>query len=497
VELTTTHPDVEILQSTATYPEVRPHLAGGTLVDEDGTDDPFVIRLQGSPSPNETAVFDLSITGTGWVPDDAYCDSRGFESRLSVPLNRDLGFPLLSYSFEDGTTQGFDSEAAHGTGDLDECSSSTYSNGWQGASTDRAHSGQYSLRYGNGNNYGTYEDGGLFTPPLNVPSGGGALGFYLWMETHPLTERLTGDGLVIEVRPVGETIWEYLPRVNYNINLDSQGCGLQGDGRFPFGVAALVDLLGGDGEGDVIEGDTFDRQYIADLAAYAGQQVQVRFRFGADQWAPSTGSAGVYLDTVSFHGPFIIDTWSAAAPTNLQGSDAQCPVSFDLTWDAVAGASNYNIYRSETSCTDANQSNTLYDTASGTTYSDPAAIGGVQYYYAVAAADPVAGCSAERSCIPGACPSCAPPPVPTGLLVDKSGSDAVLTWDDPGGAMTWNVYREIFPNRSSWTSPLAPGVTDGDIGTPGIQYTDVDALSDPDSYFYLVTAMTNCGESAL
>jgi hypothetical protein len=86
---------------------------------------------------------------------------------------------------------------------------------------------------------------------------------------------------------------------------------------------------------------------------------------------------------------------------------------------------------------------------------------------------------------------------PTNLMVDKDVNDVVLTWDDPlASGWTWNVYRDGGPDPSLWGDPHEGGVTDGDLGTPGIQWTDIDAISGS-TYYYLVTAVNECGETPL
>jgi hypothetical protein len=94
--------------------------------------------------------------------------------------------------------------------------------------------------------------------------------------------------------------------------------------------------------------------------------------------------------------------------------------------------------------------------------------------------------------------ACDAPGDPTHLMLDKTPSDVLLTWDDPAEAgWTWNVYRDTDPNPANWTDPHATDVTDEDPGTEGIQYTDTGAASTSATYFYLVTAVNECGESPL
>lgn len=86
---------------------------------------------------------------------------------------------------------------------------------------------------------------------------------------------------------------------------------------------------------------------------------------------------------------------------------------------------------------------------------------------------------------------------PAHLLVDEDGVDVVLTWDDPAQpAWTFNVYREVSPDTSTWGAPHATGVTDADATAPGIQHRDAGAVSGG-TWYYLVSAVNVCGETPI
>ena len=224
----------------------------------------------------------------------------------------------------------------------------------------------------------------------------------------------------------------------------------------------------------------------------------MRFRFGShDSTDPGSHGTGTWIDTVAIHDPFVSDTWSGAGPQGLQGSDAACPTSFDLSWDAVAGSGDYEIFRSEVSCADALAALTAYDTSPVTSYSDSAAVEGTTYFYAVGGTEAASGCPTVRTCIQGACAACVAPPSPSGLLLGRVADDVKLTWSGSGaGGASWNVYRDTAPDPSTWGGPLATSVADEDLGTPGIQYTDVGGIPAGTLQHYLITEVT-CSESPL
>lgn len=87
---------------------------------------------------------------------------------------------------------------------------------------------------------------------------------------------------------------------------------------------------------------------------------------------------------------------------------------------------------------------------------------------------------------------------PANLMLDKSPSDVLMSWDDPADPeLTWNVYRDPSPDPSAWQDAHESGVTDEDGATPGIQHADEGAASDGATWFYLVTANNVCGETPL
>jgi thermitase len=493
VVLSTTSPEVEILDDTTHYGTIIPF--DTAYPDADGVDDPFRIRVHAGAATNGSLPFSVTISGRGWESDVASCQAGGSDPSFSIRANRDLGPQVVQWSFDAGTNQGFTHAVAHGTGNLSECTKlfGSWRDSWNtNPVTDRSHSGSYSMRLGTGTTYSADQDAGLVTPSFTVPAGGGAIGFYMWMSSELASSRFAWDGMIVEAKRPADPKWTFLADATYNTDQNQTACDALGP--FPFGTTEVVDMLGGDGSGTLTTGDTFDREHLANLSDFAGSQIQVRFRFGADNAVQGTGT---WVDTVTVYGAYTADAWPGGAPAGLQGTDANCPASFELSWNAVPGAGGYRIYRSTTSCQDALERVDVYGSSATPGFSDSGATQDVQYYYAVEATEAGPGCPTERSCTAGGC-FCAAPLDPTGLGLEKSGADGLLTWDDPSNpSLTWNVYRDTQRDPSLWGPPHASGVTDQDPGQPGIQYRDVGALDAPDSHYYKVTAVNACGESPL
>jgi hypothetical protein len=93
---------------------------------------------------------------------------------------------------------------------------------------------------------------------------------------------------------------------------------------------------------------------------------------------------------------------------------------------------------------------------------------------------------------------CPGPSDPANLRADRSAGDVLLTWDDPGSPGTsFSVFRDPQPDSSLWGAPIAAWVGDADPSEPGIQYRDTGAASSESNFYYLVTAVNECGETPL
>jgi len=445
--------------------------------------------------------FDVAVSGLGFQSDELRClNESGLASGFSMIANRDLGPSVQSWDFDTGSPMQFKGVAAHGdgfpSGDLSECGD-TWANEWGAFPvTDRAHSGSYSMRLGSGTAYSPSLDAALRSPFLTVPAGGGAISFFTWMDAFISSSSRTWDGMVIEAKRTADTDWTFLADATYNSKQIQTICPATTT-KVPFGHVERVAMLAGDGSGSGETGDEFDAQHLANLSQFAGEQIQVRWRFASHNTTdPSTHGSGAWIDTVALHDPFVADAWPGTGPQNLLGSDAACSTSFDLSWDVVAGAGGYQIFRSESSCADALASLSAYDTTAVTTYSDAGVVDNVPYYYAVAGTEAVNGCPTVRSCVPGGC-LCATPPDPSGLILDRSADDVLMSWSGSSDVgPTWNIYRNSAKDPANWGAPLAAGVVDEDSGTTGVQYTDVGGIGAAPLSYYLVTEVT-CAESPL
>jgi outer membrane protein assembly factor BamB len=181
----------------------------------------------------------------------------------------------------------------------------------------------------------------------------------------------------------------------------------------------------------------------------------------------------------------VIDCLPPAPPAGLLASSPGAN-RIDVSWNPVAGASTYGVFRATTS----GGPFTPIASVSGTSYVDLSVSAGTTYYYTVTAIN-ATGCesapSGEASAL--ATGDCIVPPTFSGLgsVVSSGTSCAVdLSWSSaatgcPGTPITYSVYR-------SAVSGFTPGPTNLlDACVTGTSYQDANVAS-ATIYYYVVRA---------
>ncbi|MFF3562121.1 PA14 domain-containing protein [Streptomyces sp. NPDC002574] len=186
-----------------------------------------------------------------------------------------------------------------------------------------------------------------------------------------------------------------------------------------------------------------------------------------------------------------IDEQAPATPTGLKVVATADGRGYALTWNAIADAVKYQVYRA----TSATGPWTPLGTPPGASYTDSTAASRTTYVYAVTAVD-AAGNSSGRSTTAGAAPLVIRPVAPRDLaatpLVNLLG--VTLTWSLPAAqdVGTYTVYR-------STTSPVDPATAtrvtctvdhEGNLGADPARYSCTDnnaSLRRGVTYHYVVT----------
>ncbi|MDB6017825.1 MAG: Fibronectin type domain protein [Pedosphaera sp.] len=176
----------------------------------------------------------------------------------------------------------------------------------------------------------------------------------------------------------------------------------------------------------------------------------------------------VYGDVVGYLPP-------PDAPTGLAATAGVNAVS--LSWNAVSGASSYNVLRG----TSTGVYTVTNNVASNTNY-DNTAVGGTTYFYVVQAVN-ATGPGASSSEV-SATPTIALPGIPIGLAAVGTNGAVNLSWSAATGAASYNVKR----STSSGTEVTVANVA-------GNSYSD-SAVVNGTQYFYKVSSTNSAGESA-
>jgi subtilisin family serine protease/fibronectin type 3 domain-containing protein len=215
---------------------------------------------------------------------------------------------------------------------------------------------------------------------------------------------------------------------------------------------------------------------------------------GGTSFSDTTGAAGtVYYyfvtagNSCGTSAPSASDTGyrntdTTAAPLNVAATDGTSCTQISVSWDAVAGATSYQIWRSTS-----NDSGTATQIAtdSNSPYGDGTPIAGTTYYYWVKAVGACgtsgfsngdAGTRAASTVLP-----------PTGVTASDATSCAAVTvsWTASAGATGYQIWRST-TNSSATATQIAT-----DSASP---YDDTTAAQGT-TYYYWVKATDACGAS--
>ncbi|HJV34105.1 fibronectin type III domain-containing protein [Geomonas sp.] len=173
-----------------------------------------------------------------------------------------------------------------------------------------------------------------------------------------------------------------------------------------------------------------------------------------------------------------------AAPTGVTATGGANQAT--ISWQAVSGATSYNVYYSTTSGV---------TTTSGTRkagVSSPYVLTGLSagttYYVVVTAANAVgeSAASAQASATTNAPPP-AIPAAPTGVTATGGTNQVTVSWPAVSGATSYNLYWSTKTGVTTTSGTKISGAT-----SPYLQT----GLAAGTSYYYVVTAVNSSGESA-
>jgi polygalacturonase len=165
----------------------------------------------------------------------------------------------------------------------------------------------------------------------------------------------------------------------------------------------------------------------------AGTNILLTYRGTLSGALPTLGTTpgGVYAYTFDTNTTgqvrLVVALSVPAAPTNFTAAGTNLLI--NLKWNAVSGATSYNLKRGTAS---GGPYPTVYGGLTVTNYSDAAVINAVMYYYVVTA---VAGSESTNSLQAGAVPL--PSSVPTNIVVQAGSGQLQLSW--PQDHLGWRL----------------------------------------------------------
>ncbi|HEX6882428.1 MAG TPA: S8 family serine peptidase [Planctomycetota bacterium] len=176
------------------------------------------------------------------------------------------------------------------------------------------------------------------------------------------------------------------------------------------------------------------------------------------------------------------DASTTPAPTGVLASDGTSCTTVTVSWNAVAAATSYQIWRNTVN-NSATASQIASDSASP--YDDTTAAAGTTYFYWVRAVGPC-GVSGFSNSDSGARGSGSAPPAPSRVRATDGACNAVtVTWRAASGATGYQIWRGTSTNSASAVQ----------IGTSStLSFVDTTAFPGA-QYYYWAKATNSCGTS--
>jgi outer membrane protein assembly factor BamB len=204
---------------------------------------------------------------------------------------------------------------------------------------------------------------------------------------------------------------------------------------------------------------------------------------GIATMAPIPGAANGSGFVVAGFSYVPVTVTTTVSPTNVKAVPGNEQVT--LSWDAVAGATSYNIYWSTTAANATMSAGTKIANVTSP-FVHMGLTNDTTYYYVVTAVGP--GGESQESLQVASAPVASV--IPGAAVAAAFGNGQVtVSWTGVPGAISYNIYR----STTAANATMSAGTKIADVTSP---YVDT-GLTNGTAYYYLVTAVTNGGENPL
>ncbi len=237
---------------------------------------------------------------------------------------------------------------------------------------------------------------------------------------------------------------------------------------------------------------TYDIGYYCDTASGSSGSPVIA---DSDDYAIALHHCGSCMNSATPIDDIIADLGSNLPPCAVPGgcSPPSAPSGLTITgncnqvglsWNSVSGASGYNVYRYQGTCTGASW--TKIGTTTSTTYTDLNVASGTTYAYVVRAYAGTDTCeSGNSNCVSITVQST--PQAPAAPTVTDACNGLQVSWSSATGATSYNVYRRSGGCGNTGWSQIATGIT-------GTSWTDTGATLGS-TYGYYIEAVNSCGSA--
>ncbi len=94
-------------------------------------------------------------------------------------------------------------------------------------------------------------------------------------------------------------------------------------------------------------------------------------------------------------------------------------------------------------------------------------------------------------------PPTAPPSIPTGVRATAGNGEATINWIAVDGATSYNIYYLMFPGKTSADSHPALTIKNSKQMTAAVSGVPITGLANGETYYFIVTAVNEIGESGI